>query len=70
MFEEDDKPKVYVLTQEGQNVNVYNCYISALKAAIEHVTIEPDNTFVDSLEYLIYLEGDRGLVTITVEDLL
>lgn len=70
MSEEPSKPQVFILTSEGVNVNVYNCYISALKAAVEEVTINPDNTFVDSLEHLIYVEGDRGLVTITIEDLL
>lgn len=64
------RPLVYILTHEGNVVNVYREYTSAVKAAIEEVTIDPDNTFVDNFDSVVYVDGCRGEVVLLVEELL
>lgn len=66
-----DKPKVYVLVDDyGIMLNVYNNYMDAMERAIEEVTEDPDGTFIENFDYVIYIQGDKGLVTIFMEDVL
>lgn len=58
---------VYILTHEQVVVNVYNDYFDAVTRAIEEVTGDPETTYVDSFEHVIYVEGDLGLISILVE---
>ena len=64
------KPVVYVLTHNNTIINVYREYIQAVNAAIEEVTIDPDNTYIDNFETVIYVDGCRGEMAILVEDLI
>jgi hypothetical protein len=62
---------VYVLVDDyGIMLNVYNNYIDAMERAIEEVTEDPDGTFIENFDYVIYIQGDKGLVTIFMEDVL
>jgi len=62
-------PLIYILMYEGQVINVYREYTDAIKAAIEDVTIDPNNTFIDNFDTVIYVGGCKGEIAILVEQL-
>lgn len=66
---ENIQPVIYILIHDNCIINVYREYITAIKAAIEEVTIDFNNTYIDNFETVIYVEGCRGEVSILVEDL-
>lgn len=65
-----DKALVYVLIHAGETVNVYREYIDALDRALQDVTIDPEFTYIDNFDSVIYVSGDKGEMVILVEELL
>lgn len=66
----EDKKYVYIVYYEGQVINVYNEYMDALERAIAEAGADCNYTYIDSFEHIIYVDGDKGLVMIAVEELL
>lgn len=60
---------VYVLYHRGQVVNVYNEYIEAVTKAVEEVTGDENSTYIDSFDHIVYVEGDKGMIAISIEKL-
>ena len=65
-----DKALVYVLIHAGETVNEYREYIDALDRALTDVTIDPDFTYIENFDSVIYVSGDKGEMVILVEELL
>lgn len=63
---------VYIVMHRNSIVNVYNEYMDAVLRAVSEVSSnpnDPNDAYIESHEHLVWVEGDKGLMSIVVEQL-